>query len=142
MKYRYLVVSGQTNVDGSYTKRPIVEIEISRGNQRRIFLALIDSGADQIMMPAAIAEAFGIDRGQCQKRTSLGMSMEPIDGFVSQLTFQIAHQTRTFDAPVIFIDADVPVLLGREGFFDHHRIKFEQDHDTFEISPLAQFARL
>ena len=113
MKYRYSVVSGQTNVNGSYTKRPVVEIELSRGPHRRKFLALIDSGADQIMMPAAIAEA--------------------VEGFISHLTFRIAQQADAFDAPVIFIDTDVPVLLGREGFFDRYRVKFEQDHDTFEI---------
>jgi hypothetical protein len=134
MKYRYAVVSGQTNVDGGYTKRPIVEVELSHGNQQRKFLALIDSGADQIMMPAAIAEALGIDCEQCPRRTSLGVSMEPIEGFVSHLTFRIAHQVDAFDAPVVFIDTDVPVLLGREGFFDHYRVKFEQDHDTFEIA--------
>ena len=93
------------------------------------------SGADQIMMPAAIADAFGIDRSACPKRTSLGVSMEPIDGFVSNLTFRIERQAEEFEAPVIFIDTDVPVLLGREGFFDLYCIKFEQDHDTFEISP-------
>jgi hypothetical protein len=135
MKYRYSVVSGQTNVDGSYTKRPVVEVELSRGNHRRKFLALIDSGADQIMMPAAIAEAFAIDRAKCPRRTSLGVSMEPVEGFISHLTFRIAQQADAFDAPVIFIDTDVPVLLGREGFFDHYRVKFEQDHDRFEIAP-------
>jgi hypothetical protein len=135
MKYRYSVVSGQTNVDGRYTKRPIVEVELSRGNRRRKFFALIDSGADQIMMPSAIAEALGIDRDTCLRRTSLGVSMEPIDGFVSHLTFQIERHAGSFDTPVTFIDADVPVLLGREGFFDRYRVKFEQDHDTFEIAP-------
>ena len=61
--------------------------------------------------------------------------MEPIEGFVSNLTLRIEHQMEDFDAPVIFIDTDIPVLLGREGFFDLYRIKFEQDHDTFELSP-------
>jgi hypothetical protein len=136
MKYRYSVVAGQTNVDGRYTKRPIVEVVLSRQNQRRKFLALIDSGADQIMMPAAIAEALGIDRDGCPGRASLGVSMEPIDGFVSHLTFQIEQQAESFDAPVIFIDTDFPVLLGREGFFDRYRVRFEQDRDTFEIAPV------
>ena len=31
------------------------------------------------------------------------------------------------------MDADLPVLLGRERFFDHHRIKFDQDDNTFEL---------
>lgn len=65
----------------------------------------------------------------------MGISMEPIEGFVAELTFRLQHQKETFRAPVIFIDTDVPVLLGREGFFDRYRIKFEQDHDAFEITP-------
>lgn len=33
-----------------------------------------------------------------------------------------------------FIDSDsVNALLGQEGFFDNYRIKFEKDHDAFEI---------
>jgi hypothetical protein len=135
MKHRYSGVAGQTNIDGRLTKRPIVEVELSFGTYRRKFLALIDSGADQIIMPAAIAEAFAIDRTACIRRSVMGVSMEPIDGFIEYLTFRIQQQEQQFDAPVVFIDADVPVLLGREGFFDFHRIKFEQDHDTFEISP-------
>lgn len=135
MKYRYSAASGHTNIDGRHTKRPVVEVEFSRGNQRRKFLALIDLGADHIMMPAAIAEVLGIDLAACPRRAVLGVSMEPIDGFVSHLTFQISNQEDRFDAPVLFIETDVPVLLGREGFFDIYRIKFEQDHDTFEIVP-------
>ena len=134
MKYKFSVVAGQTNIDGRYSKRPIVEIELSKGNQARKFLALIDSGADQITMPSAIAEVFGIEREACPKRGVVGVSMERTEGFVGELDFRIQHQTDTFKAPVVFIDTDVPVLLGREGFFDQYRIKFEQDHDTFEIT--------
>jgi hypothetical protein len=141
MKYRYSVAAGQTNTNGRYTKRPIVEIELSRGNQTRKFLALVDSGADQIHMPAAIAEVFGINRAECPRRASMGITMEHIDGFVAELTFRIEHQTETFKAPIVFIDTDLPVLLGREGFFDRYRIKFEQDHDTFEITPAKNVAQ-
>jgi hypothetical protein len=140
MKYRYSAVSGQSNIDGRYTKRPVVEVELLRGHHQRTFLALIDSGADHIMMPATIAEAFEIDRAACQRRSVMGVSMEPIDGFISHLTFQIKDQAEQFDAPVVFIDSDVPVLLGREGFFDQYRIKFEQDHDTFEVVPVPNHA--
>ena len=135
MKYKYSVVAGQTNADGRFTKRPVVEVELSKGKQVRKFLGLIDSGADQIIMPAAIAEVFGIERDQCPKRATMGITMQSTQGFLSELTFRIQHQAEAFNAPVIFIDANVPVLLGREGFFDKYRIKFEQDHDTFEITP-------
>ena len=138
MKYKYSVVAGQTNIDGRYTKRPVVEVEISKGNQARKFLALVDSGADQIIMPAVIAEIFGIDRNACPKRSAFGITMERSEGFVGELTFHIRQQAQSFNAPVVFIDTDVPVFLGREGFFDRYRIKFEQDHDTFEITPSSR----
>jgi hypothetical protein len=59
VKYKYKTTYGATDTSGRYTKRPVVEIEISRAGQSRKFLALIDSGADQITMPAAIAEVSG-----------------------------------------------------------------------------------
>ena len=41
----------------------------------------------------------------------------------------------------MFIDTDVPVLLGQEGFFDRYRIEFEQDHDTFKITTAPRHLR-
>jgi hypothetical protein len=135
MKYEYSI-SEQVNTDGKPTKRPIVEVTIERNRQRRTFLALIDSGADQIIMPASIAEVFGIDRSSCPERSVIGVSMEPIVGFVGDLWLRIEHQREYFRAPVVFVDADVPVLLGRERFFDYHRVKFDQSRSTFDLIDL------
>ena len=135
MKYEYST-SEQVNTDGRPTKRPIVEVTIERGRQRRTFLALIDSGADQIIMPSAIAEVSGIDRANCPERSVIGVSMEPIQGFVADLWLRIEHQREYFRAPVVFVDADVPVLLGRECFFDYYRVKFDQARGIFELTDL------
>jgi hypothetical protein len=135
MKYKYTVVAGALDTKGRYTKRPVVEVELSRGGHARTFLALIDSGADQITMPAAIADALGIDRALCPARSLMGITMQRLDGFVADLDLRIRNQAAAITAPVVFIDTDVPVLLGQEAFFDRFRIKFEKDHDTFEITP-------
>jgi hypothetical protein len=134
MKYKYLAAAGATDIHGHFIKRPIVEIEVSHGSLRRPFLALLDSGADDIILPAAIAEAFGIDRVTCRPHTTVGISMQPITGFIAPITIHIKHQPQSFDAEAVFIDTEVPILLGRDAFFDAYRIKFEQDHHTFEIS--------
>jgi Aspartyl protease len=135
MKYPYRVVAGALDTAGRYTKRPIVEVEISRGGPGRKFLALIDSGADQITMPAAIAEALGIDRAACRRRSMMGISMQRTEGFVAPVMIRVQHHVEPITAPVVFIDTDIPVLLGQEAFFDRYRVKFEKDHDTFEITP-------
>ncbi len=135
MKYEYSVVAGQANTDGTYIRRPIIEVMLSNGKESRKFLGIIDSGADNITMPAAIAEVFGIDRTHCKPWSLMGITMQEIKGFVGQLTIHLQHQSVPFQAPVIFINTDVPILLGRGGFFDRYRIKFEQDHHIFEITP-------
>ena len=135
MKYRYTVAAGAVDTTGRYTKRPIVEVALSHGGPERKFLALVDSGADQITMPAAIAHALGIDRAACLPRSLMGITMERVPGFVAHLDIRVQNFPESVNVPVIFIDTDVPVLLGQEGFFDRYRIKFEKDHDTFEIAP-------
>ena len=135
MKYRYTVASGAIDTRGRYTKRPVVEVELSAQGRSRKFLALIDSGADQVTMSAAIAEVLGIDRATCPRRSLMGVTMQRIEGFVAPLQIRVQHQTAAITAPVVFIDTDVPVLLGQGAFFDRYRIKFEKDHDTFEITP-------
>ncbi len=135
MKYKYTVTTSALDTRGRYAKRSIVEIEVSCGGSARKFLALIDSGADQVTMPSAIADALAIDRDACEPRSLMGITMEPIDGFVAAVDIRVRNQSTTVKAPVVFIDTDIPVLLGQEAFFDALRIRFERDHDTFEILP-------
>ena len=89
MKYKYTAIAGAQNIDGRITKRPIVDIEISNGKHARAFVALIDSGADQISMPVYIAELFGIEKSPAQERPMMGISMVPVRGFVGTFTIQI-----------------------------------------------------
>jgi hypothetical protein len=86
-------------------------------------------------MPAAIADALGIDRAACRPRSMMGISMQPTEGFIAQVMIRVQHHVEPITVPAVFIDTDVPVLLGQEAFFDRYRIKFEKDHDTFEIVP-------
>ena len=54
--------------------------------------------------------------------------------YEGSVDFKIKHFEETITTPAAFIDSpSVDVLLGQEGFFDLFRIKFEKDHDTFEL---------
>ena len=116
-------------------KRPIIEVELSRGRLTRKALGLIDSGADNIIMPAALATFFGIDEANCPRRPTMGINMSVIDGFLGELTVRLDRQMAAFNVSVVFINTEVPILLGRQGFFDGHVITFEQDEEMFEVSP-------
>jgi len=138
VKYKYTIVAGAETIAGKFVKRPVVEIEISHKKQARKFLAVIDSGADNTLMPSYIADVLGIDRGGRPRYSVMGISMEPIEGFIADIDFLVRKQATKFTAPVVFIERNIPILLGQEGFFDTYRIRFEKDHDIFEVVPVRR----
>lgn len=98
-------------------------------------LALVDSGADVSVLNIGVAELLGIDLSRAERQRTIGISGMQ-ETFVSTIEMQVEKQDERIKIPVQFIDSQyVDALLGQEGFFDHYRIKFEKDHDTFEITP-------
>ena len=63
---------------------------------------------------------------------------EPISTYLFEnVETKIEGFDKKIKIPVNFIDSEsVSLLLGEEGFFDQYRIKFEKDHDIFEINPV------
>ena len=133
MKFEYLTDARSKTTIGGPKKRPVVEVIISNGGKSREFLAVIDSGADVTTMSTAVAEVFGIDWKRCAKQNLLGISGVVQDSYVGSLDIRVKKMSETLTLPVVFTEANIPILLGQEGFFDFYRIKFEKDHDLFEI---------
>jgi hypothetical protein len=63
-----------------------------------------------------------------------------VDGYrVDKAKIKVDGFSEAVEIPACFVDSpSVGVLLGQEGFFDRHRIKFEKDHDTFEINSIKK----
>jgi len=134
MKFEYLTVANSRTTTGTLKKRPMVEIIVSEGGKTREYLALIDSGADVTMMSTEIADTFGIDWKHCRKSSAMGISGGTQTSYLGSLDIAIKKIGEAIHLPVLFTEANIPILLGQEGFFDHSRIRFEKDHDVFEIT--------
>lgn len=132
MKYNYtsFYVEGRAKA----IKRPMVSIEIFGFEDSKKFDALLDSGADVSLMNLEIAEALDIDLVNSKPANFTGIS-GGVDGCrVDRLKIKLDGFAQAVEIPVCFVDSpSVGILLGQDGFFDLHRIKFEKDHDTFEI---------
>ena len=120
-------------------KRPMISLEVFGSDDSKEFDALIDSGADVCLMNLEIAEALGIDLVGATPNNFTGISGN-VDGHrVEKVKVKVDGFTRTVEMPVCFVDSpSVGILLGQEGFFDLHRIKFEKDHDTFEVASVKK----
>ena len=133
MKFEYLTVANSRTTKGALKKRPMIEILVSEGGKTREYLALIDSGADVTMMSTEIADTFGIDWMNCRKSNTMGISGGTQTSYLGSVDIAIKKLGEAIHLPVLFTEANIPILLGQEGFFDHYRIRFEKDHDVFEI---------
>lgn len=116
-------------------KRPMIEIEVFGKDDSKKFDALIDSGADLSLFNLEIAEALDIDLTNAKSANFTGIAGN-VDGYrVDKLKIKVDGFSETVEIPACFVDSpSVGILLGQDGFFDLHRIKFEKDHDTFEVT--------
>lgn len=134
MKFQYTAIAS-TNTKGKLTKRPIVELELIGKAETLNVLGLIDSGADTTLVNIEYAKVLGIDLEKAVKKEFLGIGDARVTTFISSVTMKVKHFNVPITATVAFTDSpSVDVLLGQEDFFECFRIKFEKDHDTFDLS--------
>lgn len=138
MKYRYTSFYPPDRTV-KFIKKPIVSIEVFGSNDSKKFGALLDSGADCSLFNVEIADVLKIDLSNAKPVKFTGISGH-IDGFrLEKVKIKVDCITDPIEIPVCFVNSPtVSLLLGEEGFFDLHRIKFEKDHDTFEITPVKK----
>jgi len=138
MKYRYTSFFPPDNTV-RWIKRPVVQIEVFGPAGKRTFEALIDSGADVSLFNIQVAELLGFDLSRAKARNFVGIS-GGVEAFtLEEVGIQVEGIDSSIVIPVSFVRSpSVSLLLGQEGFFDAFRIKFEKDHDTFEITPVEK----
>ena len=136
MKYKYTSFYPPDR-SFKWIKRPMISIEIFGKKESKKFDALLDSGADCSMFNVEIAELLDINLSNAKPAKFTGISGQ-INGYrVEKVKIKVDCMTLPVEIPVCFVDSPtVSLLLGGEGFFDLHRIKFEKDHDTFEVIPI------
>lgn len=134
MKYQYSPVYNP-DTKQKLKKRPIVEIELFGKKGTVKTFALIDSGADRSLFNIQFAKEIGLDLIDTRKEGFIGIGgAKPIQCYIADVEIKIKDMDHKIKITAGFIDSDsVNALLGQEGFFDNYRIKFEKDHDAFEI---------
>jgi hypothetical protein len=129
--------------DGTLVLRPLIMVTFLRDNMEVDFPMLLDTGADEIVLPEYAALDFGLDlldgasvqRGMLQG-TAFGYTF---DGF--QIGFAAHLAAVSFPASVTFtpqLNSSGYGLLGREPLLDHIWLRFGNDQGhAFQFGPLT-----
>lgn len=120
--------------DSGITHVPLLEVELTLGQEKFSSRGLVDSGAYMTLAHSDIATILGIDRNACPKKPVTGISGET-EGFVKEIDLSVKHFREPITIPILFVDnLRTALLLGHEGFFESYRIKFQADQNVFEVS--------
>ena len=139
MKYKYSGIYDFSQTRKKLTKRPIVDIELCNGVESIKGVALIDSGADKSLFNLEYAKAVKINLTHARREDFVGISGGKIPCYVVEIEIKIKNIDKKYKIEAGFIESEtVNILLGQVGFFDQNRIRFEKDHDTFEIIPVKK----
>jgi predicted aspartyl protease len=127
--------------DGTLRKAPFIPVFVTNkfGKIMEV-VALLDSGADDSVVPKDLAEILGLKERDVEGET--GGIGGKVKTKKSRLRFRIkgSRESYTMDVPALVLQdrsADVPLLLGRHGFFENFHITFKQDEEKIVLKKIS-----
>jgi predicted aspartyl protease len=130
-KYKSLPRKG-----GPPRKTPTIPVTLMGPDDSIDIVAILDSGADISVLPLEVGEQLGLDL--TKNRSPCGGIGGEVDTAEDHVRIRVAqgHENYTFDIPVkVVLDSSssIPVLLGREGFFEKFEITFDENREKISL---------
>ena len=126
--------------DGSLRHAPFIPILVkNKFGQAMNVVGLLDSGADNTVVPKDLAEILGLrEDPELDETGGIGGN---VNVKRSRLSFKLvgSHESYPLDVPALVLqdpNADVPLLLGRHGFFEHFHITFRQSEEKIILKKI------
>lgn len=139
MKFDYVKVPLPVKSDffESSILKPIILSEISNGNSRTKYAALIDSGADFCIFDAEIGEQIGLDvrSGKLERFGGIQVA-EASEAFMHTVVLTVGGwDYKTTIGFSYGISRKGYGILGQKGFFDMFVVKFDYLKEKIELIP-------
>ncbi|MBU3906644.1 MAG: retropepsin-like domain-containing protein [Nanoarchaeota archaeon] len=125
---------------GETLYRPLIPITLE-GEEKIDVLAMLDSGSDITIIPEELAEVLGVE----YKKDNIiyGISREPVDAKEGKIyvKFGKGNEFYSFEIPILVPTGklDLPIIIGRAGFFNQFKIIFIESERRIEFKRLEPF---
>jgi predicted aspartyl protease len=142
MKFPYCeyIVQYPGSSDFRLILRPIINIHI-RGQQAEARCdALVDTGADETLLPLSFASALGVQLDLDSTSQAAGISGEKLDVYYGEVEFEIEayHERVSWKTAAGFVDfgsEEDLVILGHGGCLDYFTATFDGEKAELELIP-------
>jgi hypothetical protein len=95
----------------------------------------IDSGADEIVLPAEVGIMLGLKLEEGESLEFQGVAHDPVDGYRHIIEMQIKNDIHSYKVPCSFVfGLRSTGLLGIRGFFENYKVSFESLRSCLVLS--------
>jgi len=121
--------------------RPIVSVRIFGATLNARWDALVDTGADETLLPMSLAEVLGIPLDQEHTSRAVGISGDELTIYYGDVEFRIDVESEvvTWKTTVGFVEfgssADEVIVLGHGGCLDYFTAVFDGERAELELVP-------
>lgn len=132
--FDYRKVPDHTIPRKRWIKRPLLQVTLFNGIQRKQVICLVDSGADECLFHASIGRRLGIDieSGRYKRFDGIAGSLE---AYMHLIELQIQDFPERVEIEAGFTESEgVDAILGQAGFFEEFRICFDRYRWKIEIT--------
>lgn len=115
--------------------RPVISIRVKYRSIVSPCEVLVDSGSDECLLDAGIAEVLGIEPEKGEMRKAIGVGGETIAYFIHTVDIEIGgnmYPTEVGFVPRGSVDYGI---AGQKGFFDKFVVKFDLLKEEIELHP-------
>lgn len=134
MIFRYANV---LNEDGTLSKTPNINVYSYNAENKLLKInAIIDSGADIMIIPKDLAIILGLELKEETETIGIGGSVKARKTNISiNIKYnKESHHINTGALVLMDENIDIPMILGRKTFFDEFEITFKQKQDTIILT--------
>ena len=122
--------------------RPEVMITVHGRNGSGDFLALVDTGADNTILPESIARDLGITLERCKGPSATAFGGQEIALSFADIELELVHPDGRYrwETRVYFVSGNSDkeaIILGHQGFLDYFIATFDADECAVDLQPAS-----
>ena len=139
--YREYVSQFPRTTDFRLILRPVITIRILGPKSEARWDALVDTGADETILPLSLADLLGVELDQEVTSQAVGISGDKLTIYYGDVDFQIATESEivTWRTTVGFVEfgssEDEVIILGHGGCLDFFTAIFNGEQAELDLIP-------
>ena len=119
--------------------RPVITVRIAGPNSITRWDALVDTGADETLLPRSLADLLCVELDQTATSQAVGISGDNLTIYYGEVEFQISSgdESATWRTIVGFVEFGTPedevIILGHGGCLDYFTATFDGENAELEL---------